>query len=95
MNRQIEVIIYFIPIILSILATLFYGLNGINKNQKTKNLLIQIGIINLVIFLLGGIFWFFFASDGFSQINGVALYGGVFIVIEIIASLIFYFVSKH
>ena len=95
MERQIEAIIFFIPIIISVLATLFYGINGINKNQKIKNLIVQIGIINLVIFLLGGIFWFFTMTDGLSQVMGVAIYGGVFLVIEIIASLIFYFVSKH
>ena len=94
MERQIEAIIFFIPIVISILATLICGFNGINNKQKIKNLLIQIGIINLVIFLFGGLAWLFI-GDGIGAIIGVAIYGGTFVIIEIIASLIFYFVSKH
>ena len=94
-QRQIEIIIYFIPIVISVLATLFYSIYGTNKKLKTKTMNIQIGIMNFVIFLLGSILWLLFVSDGISQINGIFLYLGIFVAIEVISLLIAYLSSKR
>jgi len=94
MEIQLGETIVLIPLIVSILATLFYGINGIKRNQEIKNLLIQIGIINAIICFLGGLFWFTIAGDGLAQVAGALFYAGAFVFIEIVASLILYFISK-
>ena len=95
MNIQTQATIWFIPIIISVLVTLFYILTAIKGRKNIKALFLQISVINLVLFLLGAFFWFGVAVDGFSQINGVALYALIFVVIEGIISIVLYFASKH
>ena len=90
MNPQFQAVIFFIPIIISIFATLFYVLSGINKNQKVMSLFLQISGMNLIIFLLGGFFWFGSASDGIAQFTGWLIYAGVFMLVEIIVSITLY-----
>ncbi len=95
MERQIEAIFFFIPIAVAILATLFLMLGGINKNQKNKSIFIQLSIVNLIIFILEVFLWFQVSEDGVAQMTGLFIYGGVFILIEIVISLILYIRKRN
>ena len=90
-GELVEAIIFFIPIAVAILATLFLMLGGINKNQKNKNLFVQLSIVNLIVFILGVFLWFQVSRDGVAQqMTGLFIYGGVFALIEIVIALILY-----
>jgi len=85
-------VVFFIPIVLSILITL-YAIIGSNKKLKIKNLLFQMGIINLIIFLLGGVIWLF-VGDGIAVSIGIGIYVVIFVVIELISWLTLHFTLK-
>lgn len=51
------------------------------------------GIINLIIFLLGGVIWLF-VGDGIAVSIGIGIYVVIFVVIELISWLTLHFTLK-
>lgn len=92
MNKNTEAVIFFLPIIISILVTIFYAIGG--REMISKKSFIKMSIANFVILFLGGYLWLGI-GDGVAVLVGSWIYAGIFVFIEIILSLILYFVSKQ
>jgi len=93
-KNQIEILIFFIPIVLSVFITLVYLISATSVFCKSKSIFYKISIINVAIFLSGGVLWFILSRDGLSQITGGVIYIGTFIIIEILLGIKLYFIYK-
>ena len=88
-------IVYLTPIGFILITTLFYGIFKIKKTKNIKRTLIHTTLLNIILFILASVWWFLYESDGISQVIGVAIYGGSFIIIGTIYTIVLFMIKKR
>ncbi|MBL0386824.1 hypothetical protein JJB07_09175 [Tumebacillus sp. ITR2] len=72
-----------LPILLSVVATILY------IALRPRMGAIGLVLLNFVIYGIASIWWFFLRdTDGLSQVLGVAIFAGAFVILSIIGSLL-------
>lgn len=87
-----RVILFFVPILISLIATLSYSV-FLTKRAAELSIFKTI-ILNSVILLIVSIWWFYSESDGLSQLFGIMYYGIAFVVISIINTIFLWLMKK-
>lgn len=84
MSREVEAIFYFGFMGFAFFVVTGYSLWRIKQTRDFKKTLIEFIVLDLLVFALGALCWFIYASDGFSQIFGILYYGVAFIITLIV-----------
>jgi hypothetical protein len=95
MSSEMEGLLFFSVMALVLITTIIFTWTKIKKIKNLKGTMIQSLCLSLFLFSCACIWWFFQASDGFSQVFGGLLYGIAFILSSLVnIGLLFYMEKK-
>lgn len=83
-----------LPVFVSLLVTLFYGIRSLKNLKKLPAILIKTTVISFVFLTLGTIWWWITEPDGIGQVIQSIIYGICFVLIIIINAIVFVMVKK-
>lgn len=92
-NDLIEFISLFLPIIISLIATIIFGIKFIKNNNFKKTLLITT-VVNFVLLSLGTIWFWLSVPDGLAQLFQFIIYCICFVVIFAINVIVIMIISR-
>ncbi len=94
MTREIESIVYFGIMAIALVIFITSSMVKMKKTKNFKKTLAQSIIQSFILFSFAGLWWFFQANDGFSQVFGALYYGIAFVVGNILNAGILLYLKK-
>ncbi|NHM32536.1 hypothetical protein [Neobacillus terrae] len=88
-----KLFVFFGLIGLSLFVVILFSLKGKKNSRKKGTIFVKMVILNLLVFGLGSFWWFVSETNGISQVVGVFIYLGSFLVVTIINLSILYLVK--
>jgi hypothetical protein len=95
MSSEIEGLLFFVVMVLVLISSLIFTWIRMKKTKNFKGTMVQSLGIGLCSFSLASIWWFFQASDGFSQVFGILFYGIAFILSSLVNIGILFYMEKN
>lgn len=94
MSAQLEGLLYFGVMGIVFLTIVTFAIIRIKKTRNLGKTLAQSIGLSFLLFSLACVWWFYQASDGFSQVFGGLLFGIAFILSGLLNTGILYFMKK-
>lgn len=94
MTVQLEELLYFGVMGIAFLTSIIFAMIKMKKARNFGKTLIQTIALSFLLFSLASIWWFYQASDGFSQVFGGLFYGLAFVFSSFFGAGILLFMKK-
>jgi hypothetical protein len=94
MSSDLEGLLFFGVMALVIITTISFTTIKMKKTKNFKGTLLQSVCLGFFLFSLACIWWFFQASDGFSQVFGCLFYGITFILNSLLNTAVLFYLEK-
>jgi fatty acid desaturase len=94
MSKDLEGLLFFGVMGIVVVISISFAIIRMKKTKKLGKTLAQSIFLSFFLFSLACIWWFYQASDGFSQVFGWLLYGIVFALCSFINTGILFFMKK-
>lgn len=91
----LDIIVFFSPIIMTLTVTLLFSISTMKKSKNLATSLVKSTLLNLTLFVLASIGWFFYETVGFGQLIGWGIYAGCFVLIVIIDATVLVVLRKR
>lgn len=82
-----DLILFFIPMLLSLVVTLTYGVISYKKTKDLSWSIVKSILGSFLMLMIATIWWFNYESDGLSQIFGMMYYFIAFVIISLINAI--------
>lgn len=94
MSSELEGLLFFGVMALILITTITFTRIKMIKTKNFKSTLLQSVCLGFFLFSLACIWWFFQATDGFSQVFGGLFYGLGFILSSLLNTAILFYMNK-
>lgn len=94
MSAELEGLLYYGVMVFVLLANILFAVLRMQNTRNIGKVLAQSIGLSFVLFSIASLWWFNFASDGFSQVFGGLFYGVAFIIGVFLNIGILFFMKK-
>lgn len=89
-------ILFFLPIIATIILTIYFGINVLKRSQRFIIALLSATLLNIALLGAASIWWLSYPTESMSQVIGAIVYGiSAVIILFIDAAVLFWWRNRY